>query len=99
VSDVPRAATSGSDHRALRVYVTAVDHGWDIHGELDGQIMITEHRDDWHRVERSCARLEVALRRLGGKPGTVAAPDFATSDLVGRFSREHGRVPWLTVPS
>ena len=73
MSDVPGPATSGGDRRSPRVYVTAVDRGWEIYGELDGQIVITEHRDDWHRVERSCARLEAALRRLSAEASTVLA--------------------------
>jgi hypothetical protein len=70
---VPRAATSGGNRRSPRVYVTAVGRGWDIYGELDGRIVITEHRDDWHRVERSCARLEAALRRLRAEADTGVA--------------------------
>ena len=31
---------------------------------FDGRIIVTQHYEDWHRVERSCARLEAALRRI-----------------------------------
>jgi hypothetical protein len=63
MSALPATSNRGTD-RAIRVYVTPAERGWDVHGEVDGRIMMTQHYDDWHRVERSCARLEAALLRL-----------------------------------
>ena len=68
------SATShrGTDH-AIRVYVTPAERGWDVHGEVDGQVMLTRHCDDWHRVERSCARFEAALRHVHADTTGAAA--------------------------
>ena len=63
MSAVLHTSNHGTD-RAIRVYVTPVERGWDVHGEVDGRIVMTQHCDDWHRVERSCARFEAALRHL-----------------------------------
>ena len=72
MSAVPNSSNRGTD-RAIRVYVMPAERGWDVHGEVDGRIMMTRHYDDWHRVERSCARLEAALRHL------LAAADAKTA--------------------
>jgi hypothetical protein len=47
--------------------------GWDIHVELDGRILATEHCSDWHRVERRRALLEAqfaeaAVNRVRAAP-------------------------------
>jgi hypothetical protein len=66
-------APNRENDRAIRVYVTPVARGWDVHGEMDGRIMMTRHCDDWHRVERSCARLEAALRHLDAADDATSA--------------------------
>jgi hypothetical protein len=72
MSSVTEAPTHTTD-RAIRVYVTPAERGWDVHGEVDGRITMTRHCDDWHRVERSCARLETALRDLHAASTSAAA--------------------------
>lgn len=71
MSAVLHTSNRGTD-RAIRVYVTPAERGWDVHGEVDGRIMVTRHYDDWHRVERSCGRLEAALRHLHAADATSA---------------------------
>ena len=72
MSAVLHTSKRGTD-RAIRVYVTPAERGWDVHGEVDGRIMVTRHHDDWHRVERSCARLEAALRHLHAAADATSA--------------------------
>ena len=72
MSDLPGTSNRATD-RAIRVYVTPAERGWDVHGEVDGRIMMTRHCDDWHRVERSCARFEAALRHLHAAADATSA--------------------------
>ena len=68
---VLHTSNRGTD-RVIRVSVTPAERGWDVHGEVDGRIVMTRHYDDWHRVERSCARIEAALRHLHPAPDATS---------------------------
>jgi hypothetical protein len=45
--------------------------GWDLAVEIDGRMVVREHYDDWHRVERRRALLRGRLIRPTGEPSVT----------------------------
>ena len=47
--------------------------GWDVLEEMDRRVVREVHYDDWHRVERAVATLELEVRALTAKGWRVEA--------------------------
>jgi hyperosmotically inducible protein len=72
---------SRNDPHATRVYVHLADRGggWVLLVERDGEIVASEHRTDWHRVERRRTLWET---RTDWRPARVAAAILAFAAAV-----------------
>jgi hypothetical protein len=46
--------------------------GWDLSVEIDGRMVVREHYDDWHHVERRRALLRGGLIRPTGEPSVTS---------------------------